>query len=439
MALQSIFLRAQKNETLPDIEEVARKFYSNYAVDDSDYQRVDFEKRPEGWFVVSKKIVNQALEDDKRQLFYSLGEKDYRELHFRKGSKSISDVSEYIDQYEVQWFRLYPCYGYNGWYKDLIKKFEGENELPDNSLYLLARAYSTFANSLLSDQFGYSIPEESFHPPLKMNSLTQAQIGQYEQVCRKAISLFKQLKERNPSFETTVGSISIKYANEEMARFHSLTTYAPDYAREITLPDKIYPDSIIEMVRSWMDACSKNGIFISFGDNDFYPFLYLQQHDRYRRDLYVVNYSLLALSPFIYGYAHTLFDAPGVGLGADTSLYAGTHNNYMYLNESDTVYSMAQLIDRMRKQKDHQALELGGNTFSIKYGKDETNNGATISLNANVRIDGKYILKNQWVLLDIINNLKGREIDFPSEFTDELKNLNNLLQWTGKVYRYKNF
>jgi hypothetical protein len=101
LSIYPAFLLAQKNDTLPDIEEVARKFYSNYAIDDSDYQHVFFEKRPEGWFVVSKKIVNQSLEDDNRELFYNPRGNDYRELHFRKEAKSITDVSEYLEQYDV--------------------------------------------------------------------------------------------------------------------------------------------------------------------------------------------------------------------------------------------------------------------------------------------------------------------------------------------------
>jgi hypothetical protein len=291
----------------------------------------------------------------------------------------------------------------------------------------------------LSDQFGFSIPEESFHPPLKANSLTKAQIEQYEQVCKKAIDLYRQLKGRNSSFKTIVGNAEIKYANEEVVRFHALMTYATDYAKKISLPDRIYPDSIIQMAKFLMDACSKNAIFISFGDNDFYPLLYLQQHDGYRKDLYVVNYSLLGLSPYINAYSRTLFDANRVVFYADTALYAGTNNDYVVLNESDTTYTMEQLIDKMKKGPDDPPVELGGNSFSLKYEKGRIKDNTTVGSIAIVKVDGKYIVKNQWLLLDIINNLKGREIDFPNELNDELKNLNYFLNWTGRVYRYKNF
>jgi hypothetical protein len=359
----------------------------------------------------------------------------YSALDFSKVNKEITEPAQYVDPYDRQFFDLYPYYGYNGWYKDVINKLEGKSKSSDNDLYILGRAYSTFASSLLSDQLGFGIPEECFNPSLQLNCLTTGQIKQYEEVCDKATGLFEKIKKHNPGFETSVGNISIKYANEIMVPFHCLMAYAPDYARTIKLPDKIYPDSIIENVKKWLNDCPPNAIFFSFGDNDFYPVLYLQHHDGFRKDIYVVNYNLLGLDRYIYAYSHPLFEAKRIEFMADTTIYTNQYNYYVYLTESDKIFTIDDLLQKMHNRADNAIPELGGNTFSISLMKENERVGVASKL----KIDDKYIAMNQWILLDILDHLNGRPFVLPNSFNDQLKNLNSYLQWNGKVFRYENF
>jgi hypothetical protein len=333
---------------------------------------------------------------------------------------------------------MYPFYGYNGWYKDVIKKLEGQKKYSDTELNILARAYSTYASALLSDQLGYSIPEESFNPPLAMNCLTQEQIKKYQAIEDTAISLFKRLKEQNPDFETIVGNISIKYANEIMVEFHGLLTYSRDYAKDIKLPDNLYPDSIIRQTKGWMNNCPENAIYFSFGDNDFYPFLYVQQHDRFRRDIYVVNYSLLAIDRYIYTYNQPLFESPKVELGADTSLYHNNKNAYIYLKKSSSSYSIDEMLNKLRGLDPNKVPQLDRNHFLIR-GKNQKQEEDTTSVSVvpNIEFEGEYILKNQWIVLDIFDHLNGRDFISQYSFYDELKNLGTFLEWNGEVFKYK--
>ena len=432
--LQQFCLFGQDEDTIPAILDVVKTFYSRYSTDSLAYPRVFFEKRPEGWFVITKKIIDNKVIDDQHILFYNFLLKKFSLLDFPESNKEITDPSEYIDPFDRLFFDVYPYYGYTGWYKDVIKELEHKKGMTDRELYALARSYSTLASSLLSDQLGFAIPEESFNPPLKPECLTQAEIKKYKMICEKAIALFGELKKQNPLFETTVGNIAIKYANEIMVPFHCLMVYASEYAKDIKLPDDIYPDSIIENVKKWMNSCPENSIFLSFGDNDFYPILYLQQHDKFRRDIYVINYSLLGMARYINAYSRSLFGAKAVGFCVDSTIYTKENNYYLYLRKSEKVFDVDQIFAKMRTMKYKELPELEGNTFSICLKRN-----GQIKPSLKLTIEEGYIAMNQWILIDILNHLGDRPVILPNNFNDQLKSLNTYLDWNGTVLSYSNF
>jgi hypothetical protein len=423
-----------KKDTVPGALDVARAFYSHYSTDSLGYPRVFLEKNPKGWFILIKKVMDNKVIDDKRLLYYDFVTQQFLPLDLPRTSKEVTNPADYIDPFDLWCFDLYPYYGYNGWYKDVIAKLEGQKIYADQDLYILARAYSNYATSLLSNQFGYGIPEECFNPPLKPNSLTLSQANQYQSICKKACDLFGQLKKQNPMFNTSVGSISIKYANEIVTPFHCLMAYAPEYAKNIRLPDKLYPDSMIEQATKWMSNCPQGSILLSFGDNDFYPLLYLQQHDGFRQDIYVVNYNLLGAGHYIYAYSRPLFKAKEVAFAADTAIYSNERNDYVYLGDSDHVFGMDQLLASMNRGTNKEIPELAGNTVSITLRKE---NDMTVI--TNFKIEGTYIFRNQWMLLDIINHLNGRSLVLLNQFDDQLKNLNKYLDWNGEIFRFASY
>lgn len=51
--------------------------------------------------------------------------------------------------------------------------------------------------------------------------------------------------------------------------------------------------------RNYLESCAKDGILISFGDNDTYPLWYSQEVEKIRPDLRVINYSLLGTDWYI--------------------------------------------------------------------------------------------------------------------------------------------
>jgi hypothetical protein len=54
-----------------------------------------------------------------------------------------------------------------------------------------------------------------------------------------------------------------------------------------------------DLGKDYLESCAKDGILISFGDNDTYPLWYAQEVEKIRPDLRVVNYSLLGTDWYI--------------------------------------------------------------------------------------------------------------------------------------------
>src|SRR6185503_19604903 len=55
----------------------------------------------------------------------------------------------------------------------------------------------------------------------------------------------------------------------------------------------------IKIGHNYLNSCAPNSILITVGDNDTYPIWYVQEKENFRRDVTVLNYSLLAFAPYL--------------------------------------------------------------------------------------------------------------------------------------------
>ena len=53
------------------------------------------------------------------------------------------------------------------------------------------------------------------------------------------------------------------------------------------------------LAKDYLESCAPNAIVISFGDNDTYPLWYAQEVEGVRRDIRVINSSLLGIDWYI--------------------------------------------------------------------------------------------------------------------------------------------
>jgi hypothetical protein len=412
-----IFCKLGAQTKIPTIEEVADKFYNTYDIRVLDYPAVGFEKRKNGWTVTTKIVEHGELVNEKSYLMYDASIAVYYQLPITKRADDYKvDYRNYVDDYQIRNYHLHLFYGYAGWYKDVINEYSNEATLTDSALYSLARAYSMYASSLLNNQGGEAVKAEIFQLPLNNNCLNKQQLDLYNAIAQKSIQTFKKLQEQNSLFESPVGKIAIKYANEVMVQFHTYLTYSNQQANNFELPNHLYGDSIVNQIKLQLAACPQNAVLLSFGDNDFYPVLYVQHKLGVRKDVYVINESLLGLDRYIFSATQPQLNSTGIQISLDTNFYKGVKNDYFFLELNDSTMRFKDIIQLIKTKSlvKQDALKLPANYFTFKK---ET---ATIELQFNV----PFLAKSNWIIMDILYNLKGRKFCITNKFYRPLDGLN---------------
>ena len=407
----------------PPIEEIAGKFYNTYETGEG--LVFTFEKKAGKWRIDTRKWQAGNLVPAGNYLFYDIDSGGYQRLPLplKKDTQWV-DYRPHVDDFQLLNYNLQEYYGYNGWYKDVITALSTKNHLSDSSLNSLARAYSAYGECLLTNQTGDGLQSELFDLPMTRNCMTPAQREKYHQIEEKAILTFARLNQQNPDFETIVGKIAVKYANEVMVEFHTYLTFADEFAATFQLPDHLYSDSIVAVARIVLEKCPPDAILLSLGDNDFYPMLYAQHQLGIRKDVRLINRNLLGLDRFIYMATQPQFQSKPVRLSVPLQCYYGNTNDYIYLKDRPEAMPFAEVSDTIRNghHDENGALTLPGKGFIIKRTL-----GAGIAakeVSVHFRETTGYILKWDWILLDILNNLHGRKLACETELNGSLAPLN---------------
>lgn len=427
--LCSLFTLAQQ----PNLQQITEKFYSTYDVSGLPYPRVIIHKKNKRWYVAAAQLTNSQLEPitEPELLFDGKSFKKLKSIPQKDIADSVS-YSDFVQDFEIYYYNLHPFYGYSGWYKDVVSLYTRQSSLTDQQRYSLAKAYSSWAQCRLTNAAGDCLDAETFACSFKKNCLTKQQIDTFNLLHQQGLRQLEQLVKKNPDYPTYVGPATIKLANEYVVQMHLLMSVAENYANNIVLPGKIYADSILVKYRKVLTDCPQQSIFLSFGDNDFYPVLYLQQKEKLRRDVYLINFSLIGLDRYIYGITQPQFDAAGIKLSLDTSNYKGSENDYLLVqSDSASSLSLAETISTAKTGELHPEYsrrQLPHNVFKIDVG----------NAHGVVKFPGYVLFKNQLIVLDMMHNLNGRKLCMESTFYDEFSELNKLFKQSGAVMVLQN-
>ena len=440
--IQTQVVFGQNNEPPMTIEKIAEEFDKKYSATYHDGY-VSFEKRKNNWFVVYNTFQNNKWMPQEKYLFYDGKTNRFKDLKLDKNTGNTEvKVTDYLSPFDIGNFNLQAYFGYNGWYKDVIREYEGKQNLSDNELYGLARAYSAHAGCLISDAMGNALPEEIWDLPFSINSLSPAQIERFIKLDNKAIANFKKLADRNPGYETVVGKIGIKHANEYMFQYQVLLAYANSYAEKINLPPNLYTEEQLSAAKKDLESCPPNSILFSTSDNEYYPVHYLQKAKGLRRDVYLVNSSLLGLDRHIFRATFPHYDAQPINIGLDTSFYLGSKNDLIYIKDADFLFLVRDLRSFLEQPKpdEYGYTIIEANRIGLTETREQKGD-TEISVNKIVALkNARYLTKNQWILLSILENLRGRKICFTTLFYegDALVELNNFLKAKDDVWIYDN-
>ena len=330
LALALLLLTACSESTPPEpthpaLGEVVDNLISTYPASPSGPRtnaRLNLVKDRDGWKV---QIIDPSNLDEpvsEEGLFWSAATKQYQPDSIpRLEGVAQGQLNNLFDQPELtRNYAIHPYYGYSGWSKDVIDDFGDRGSWSDTLLYGLARAYSDYASSLFYADDQKRNPEAFFLADGA--TLSPEQLNTYKKYADLSIARFADLIGQNPKFETVVGSISMKHANQHMTAFSDLITHGATEAEAgAYLKPELYDALTMINARNYLNSCSDKAILFVGGDNDTYPLWYAQYQEGLRQDVSVLNLSLLNLPEYADRLREPMFETPPVKMSLDPSVY----------------------------------------------------------------------------------------------------------------------
>jgi hypothetical protein len=210
-----------------------------------------------------------------------------------------------------------------------------------------------------------------------------------------------------------------------------------------------------DLARNYLESCAPNAILFSFGDNDTYPLWYAQEVEGIRRDVRVINYSLMGIDWYINQFRYKVNDSEPMDVIFTPAQLEGRTRDYIrYMQSGDqSAYRDLDSVIRNWIARDDPDKMMGQgegdmiNTFPTKRFSLPVDinvvrqNGTvgpkdTAILPAlNFEVSRGVLMKNDLAVLGIIAANKWKRPIYFTNPTSEGLGLDAFLRRDGMTYR----
>lgn len=419
----------------PSYPKIVKTYFKRYAKSDNE-NLLNFAKKKDGWYYqrVNPLKSSQLITEEK---FWGLETGYNADLSAEKRENMDSveitkDQREYLTQTNINpWYGYERCryFGYTGWEYDMIKDFGRADNLSDTLLEGLAKAYSSLAVSYLwYQQGGEQFKTDTLQRQLERLELPSSErLDKVELYLLKSIEIYERLKKQNPAYVCLVGNVSLKKFNESMHGYMQMMMSLRMDRAATFLNNTSLEKEYATQAKNYLNSCDSNAILFTYGDNDTYQLWYVQEKENYRKDVSVINTSLLGMPV----YLDMLRKNNTVSFKATPAFYGRKESDYIYYKTESprprkmelqkflqNIYSFKKNIPYTDMEGKSQLI----NAFNVKditihVSPKTYNKHSSFKTNDTIiRITLKdYVLINDIITLDIAaTNINSRPVYFTS-------------------------
>lgn len=345
--LESTLLRDQ----FPTFEETAA-FLNGKIASPIDSHTFDLSKRPDGVYLNVSRFKDKSWKIVDALKIWDLNEKVFKlpmlDAYLNKGAnKPDFDWTEL--KYKSVDYDFYLFTGYPDWTiasKQSILKRQNHSAY---ELEVLARIYSSEAMACIQPyQSGNLVGFAQDYEPASYNSIEAKRVNEFVNAADSCLYFYKAILQAYPDYKLhLISDVHTKLGNEYLFFWHMLQSVREEEKAQQYLDACTYPKSTLDYGRSLLNSCKESAILFTSGDSDTYTLWYLQEKLGFRKDVVVINTSLLLTD----WYLKMLRERSDLQFGLSLQEYAELQNHafFVFEDQNETVVDFELSLDAVRE------------------------------------------------------------------------------------------